>query len=196
MEHRFNLASDPWIPVYDKNLDQKLVSLRDLLAHSDIYRIDLSDIALMRFIAAAHWTVRYREGAGLPIGKRLPAAWVDDYLDRWHDRFDLEADPTPHDHTDRDAYDQHDRNDGGHNQSGLVLLPFGRVGDGSRLLGRAPVHAVVHSSHLRLSLSSASPPIIPHGVDAHGMTAVAGNQRKRDFRHACFCATHTLYMAI
>lgn len=54
MEHRFNLASDPWIPVYDKNLDQKLVSLRDLLAHSDIYRIDLSDIALMRFIAAAH----------------------------------------------------------------------------------------------------------------------------------------------
>ena len=86
MEHRFNLASDPWIPVYDKNLDQKLVSLRDLLAHSDIYRIDLSDIALMRFIAAAHWTVRYREGAGLPIGKRLPAAWVDDYLDRWHDR--------------------------------------------------------------------------------------------------------------
>lgn len=95
MEHRFNLASDPWIPVYDKNLDQKLVSLRDLLAHSDIYRIDLSDIALMRFIAAAHWTVRYREGAGLPIGKRLPAAWVDDYLDRWHDRFDLEADPTP-----------------------------------------------------------------------------------------------------
>lgn len=95
MEHRFNLASDPWIPVYNKNLDQKLVSLRDLLAHSDIYRIDLSDIALMRFIAAAHWTVRYREGAGLPIGKRLPAAWVDDYLDRWHDRFDLEADPTP-----------------------------------------------------------------------------------------------------
>ena len=82
MEHRFNLASDPWIPVYNKNLDQKLVSLRDLLAHSDIYRIDLSDIALMRFIAAAHWTVRYREGAGLPIGKRLPAAWVDDYLDR------------------------------------------------------------------------------------------------------------------
>ena len=130
MEHRFNLASDPWIPVYDKNLDQKLVSLRDLLAHSDIYRIDLSDIALMRFIAAAHWTVRYREGAGLPIGKRLPAAWVDDYLDRWHDRFDLEADPTPHDHTDRDAYDQHDRNDGGDDESGLVLLPFGRVGDG------------------------------------------------------------------
>lgn len=81
MEHRFNLASDPWIPVYNKNLDQKLVSLRDLLVHSDIYRIDLSDIALMRFIAAAHWTVRYREGAGLPIGKRLPAAWVDDYLD-------------------------------------------------------------------------------------------------------------------
>lgn len=40
MEHRFNLASDPWIPVYDKNLDQKLVSLRDLLAHSDIYRTE------------------------------------------------------------------------------------------------------------------------------------------------------------
>ena len=135
MEHRFNLASDPWIPVYNKNLDQKLVSLRDLLAHSDIYRIDLSDIALMRFIAAAHWTVRYREGAHRQAAPR---------------RVGGRLSGPPHDRFDRDAHDQHDRNDGGHNQSGLVLLPFGRVGDGSRLLGRAPVHAVVHSSHLRV----------------------------------------------
>ena len=115
MEHRFNLDSDPWIPVYNKNLDQKLVSLRDLLAHSDIYRIDLSDIALMRFIAAAHWTVRYREGAHRQAAPR---------------RVGGRLSGPPHDRFDRDAYDQHDRNDGGHNQSGLVLLPFGRVGDG------------------------------------------------------------------
>lgn len=96
----FNLIDEPWIRVRMLDGSSDTVSLREIFRRStEIRRIagelPTQDFAILRLVLA----VLYR---ALPNDDELGEFWesgalpleeIDDYLDRWHDRFDL-LDPT------------------------------------------------------------------------------------------------------
>lgn len=92
----FNLVDEPWISVRLRNGPAELVSLRGLFHRSDEIRrisgdLPTQDFAVLRIALA----VMYRaipsddEIGDIWESGTLPLNEIDDYLDHWHDRFDL-----------------------------------------------------------------------------------------------------------
>ena len=92
----FNLVDEPWIKVRLTNLESDVVSLRELFHRSsEIARIagelPTQDFAILRVALAVLYSALDSDDDVKAIwdSGSLPLDEVDDYLDRWHDRFDL-----------------------------------------------------------------------------------------------------------
>jgi len=97
---RFNLLDEEWIPVRTLDNERRLVSLKDALVHAREYA-GLSEelappnlIGLYRLLLAAlHRVLAMRRDAWTSrdlaqwFEEGIPRQWIEDYLDRWRDRF-------------------------------------------------------------------------------------------------------------
>jgi len=94
MDKRFNLIDESWIPVADKGR----VSLRQLFNDSDCRALGgnpVEKIALMKLLLAIAQAAATPddEDAWRALGAEGLAKKCLDYLQQWHDRFDLYGDP-------------------------------------------------------------------------------------------------------
>lgn len=92
----FNLVDEPWVQVRLTNGAPDTVSLRELFHRCTQIRRIAGDLPTQDFaILRIALTILYRAwGSDEEIGEiwasgSLPLDDIDDYLDRWHDRFDL-----------------------------------------------------------------------------------------------------------
>ena len=109
---RFNLLDKPWIRVIDSECRVREASVLDALSSAHQYRAlagesPAQDAAVLRLLIAIVYTVFYRTdeaGQSSPLQdeddaldrwtaiweeKQFPDAPIRDYLEKWHDRFDL-----------------------------------------------------------------------------------------------------------
>lgn len=109
-ERAFNLCREPWICVLDRDYRVKKLSLYEVLTQSSRYmalagETETQNIAVLRLLLALLHTVFYRqdeEGNSIPLDdneealRRWKAIWelgefpkrpIEDYLEKWEDRF-------------------------------------------------------------------------------------------------------------
>ncbi|WIK64367.1 type I-E CRISPR-associated protein Cse1/CasA [Gleimia hominis] len=117
MENSFNLVDEPWIPVRMRDGTNKILSLRDTFANSgQITRIQgdspTQNYAVLRVLLAIIWRAHLTDPDftqvlsdrdeytgwwfdNLEDPQWLNSSPINDYLDRWHERFELIHSPKP-----------------------------------------------------------------------------------------------------
>ena len=104
----FNLIDEPWIPCLDLDGQECLLNIRDTLTHShelrEIYdNSPLVTVTLHRLLLAIlyrSWALKEKEEWAdlwdvLWKSGHFPDSPINDYLTRWHDRFDLFSEKYP-----------------------------------------------------------------------------------------------------
>jgi len=94
----FNLIEEKWIPCLGKNQDYLLLNIREVISQAHNLTGLAADLPIMNsalflfllaFTSAAHPLTDLEDWGRLYQNGKFPEAATQDYLIRWHDRFDL-----------------------------------------------------------------------------------------------------------